>query len=97
MFESCNDLVAEYSDLEAKLADPAVHGDQAAARKYGKRYAELRAVVAAYREWLALSDDITAARELAEEDPSFAEELPDLVEREKASAEKLTKLLLPRD
>lgn len=97
MFESCNDLVTEYSDLEAKLADPAVHGDQVAARKYGKRYAELRAVVAAYREWLALSDDVTAARELAEEDESFAAELPDLVEREKASAEKLTKLLLPRD
>ncbi|MEY4137481.1 MAG: hypothetical protein RL205_1609, partial [Actinomycetota bacterium] len=97
VFESCNDLVAEYSDLEAKLADPAVHGDQAAARKYGKRYAELRAVVAAYREWLALSDDIAAARELAEEDESFAAELPDLIEREKVSAEKLTKLLLPRD
>jgi len=95
--ESCNDLVTEYSDLEAKLADPAVHGDQVVARKYGKRYAELRAVVAAYREWLALSDDVTAARELAEEDESFAAELPELVEREKASAEKLTKLLLPRD
>jgi peptide chain release factor 1 len=97
VFESCNDLVTEYSDLEAKLADPAVHGDQVVARKYGKRYAELRAVVAAYREWLALSDDVTAARELAEEDESFAAELPELVEREKVSAEKLTKLLLPRD
>ncbi len=97
MFESCVDLVDEYSDIERQLADPAVHADQDLARGLGRRYAQLRAVVATYREWAALDDDVAAARELAQEDESFAKELPDLVAREKIAAERLTELLLPRD
>ncbi|MFA7323329.1 MAG: peptide chain release factor 1 [Candidatus Nanopelagicales bacterium] len=97
MFESCADLIREYTELELQLADPAVHGDQTLARKLGRRYAELGPVVAAYRQWLALSDDVAAARELATEDEAFAAELPELVEREQAAAESLTTLLLPRD
>ena len=34
-------LLAEYSELEERLADPAIHADQAAARKVGRRFAEL--------------------------------------------------------
>jgi len=97
VFESCAALVDEYADLEQRLADPAVHADQAAARKYGRRYAELRAVVTAYREWSSLTEDIAAAQELAAEDEAFAAELPPMIERQTAAAEKLTKLLLPRD
>ncbi len=97
MFESCAELSAEYSDLELKLADPAVHVDQSVARRFGRRYAELRPVITAYRDWVALADDVVAATELAEADQSFADELPGLVDREKAAAEHLTRLLLPRD
>jgi peptide chain release factor 1 len=97
MFESCAELEAEYEDLERQLADPGVHADQALARRLGKRYAELRAVVATYREWSTLTQDIAAATELAAEDDSFAAELPGLVERQQAAAERLTTLLLPRD
>lgn len=97
MFESCAALVAEYDELEQHLANPSVHADQAAARKFGRRYAELRPVVAAYREWLALSEDIAAAQELAAEDEAFAAELPAMLETQTAVAEKLTTLLLPRD
>ena len=97
MFESCAELEAEYVDLEQQLADPGVHADQALARRLGKRYAELRAVVGAYREWTALTQDIAAATELAAEDDSFAAELPGLIERQQAAAERLTTLLLPRD
>ena len=35
------DLLAEYAELEARLADPAIHADQNAARKVGRRFAEL--------------------------------------------------------
>ena len=97
MFEQCRELEAEYADLERQLADPGVHADQALARRLGRRYAELRAVVAAYREWSAVHDDIQAARELAEDDPSFAAELPAMEERELHAADRLTALLLPRD
>ena len=97
MFEACAELEREYLDLERQLADPAVHADQALARRLGKRYAELRAVVGTYREWLALTNDIAAATELAADDPSFAAEVPVLTTRQEEAAERLTTLLLPRD
>ena len=97
MFESCADLVAEVEQLEQQLADASVHADPARARRLGKRYAELRPVVAAYREWRTLSDDLQAAQELAGEDDAFAAEVPGLAEREREAADRLTTLLLPRD
>ena len=97
MFESCADLVEEYVDVERQLADPGIHGDQAAARKLGRRYAELGPIVGAYREWLAANDDLSAARELGELDPAFAAEVESLQERVDAATERLTTLLLPRD
>jgi peptide chain release factor 1 len=97
MFESCVELVDEYTEVEQQLANPDVHGDQAAARQLGRRYAQLRPVVAAYREWLASSDDLAAAREFVVDDPSFEDEVTSLERRTERAAEKLTELLLPRD
>jgi peptide chain release factor 1 len=97
VFESCVELVDEYNDVEQQLANPAVHGDQAAARQLGRRYAQLRPVVAAYREWLAASEDLEAAREFVADDASFADEVVSLEARTDVAAEKLTALLLPRD
>ncbi|MBK9738604.1 MAG: peptide chain release factor 1 [Actinobacteria bacterium] len=97
MFESCVDLVAEYNEVEQQLASPDVHGDQAAARQLGRRYAQLRPVVAAYREWVTASEDLEAAREFVVDDASFAEEVTSLEARTDLAAEKLTTLLLPRD
>jgi len=89
-------LMAEHADVEAALADPAVHGDPARARALGRRYAELGRVVGAYRAWRAAADDAEAARELAE-DPSIAAELPGLVAAERDAAEVLRRILVPRD
>jgi peptide chain release factor 1 len=97
VFESCVELVDEYNDVEQQLANPAVHGDQAAARQLGRRYAQLRPVVAAYREWRAASEDLEAAREFVADDASFADEVVSLEARTDVAAEKLTALLLPRD
>ena len=36
-----NALLAEYADLERRLADPAVHTDAAVARSLGRRYAQM--------------------------------------------------------
>jgi peptide chain release factor 1 len=97
VFESCVELVDEYTEVEQQLANPAVHGDQAAARQLGRRYAQLRPVVAAYREWLSASEDLEAAREFVADDPSFADEVVALGIRTESAADKLTTLLLPRD
>ncbi|TQS28878.1 peptide chain release factor 1 [Microbispora sp. KK1-11] len=89
--------MSEYADLELRLADPAVHADQGKARTYGKRYAELTPIVATYRELEGVRQDLTAARELAAEDPAFAEEAAELEGRIPVLEEKLTRLLVPRD
>ena len=97
MFESCIALEREYDDLEQRLADPALHADPAAARRVGKRHAQLRPVVSAYREWLRLGEDAQAARELAAEDPDFAAEAEAAEAEREQVAERLTLLLVPRD
>ncbi|WP_034265841.1 peptide chain release factor 1 [Actinospica robiniae] len=97
MFEAIEELLVEYGELEARLADPAVHADQALARKLGKRYAELTPIAETYKSHQANAQDIEAARELAAEDPSFAEELPALQARKGELEGKLQQLLIPRD
>src|SRR3954451_23584246 len=97
VFESVHELIAEYAELEKRLADPAVHADAGAARKLGRRYAELGPVVAAYNALTRGDDAIVAAPELAAEDESFKAEIPELTARREELAEKLRHLLLPRD
>ncbi|MGH3729507.1 MAG: peptide chain release factor 1 [Micromonosporaceae bacterium] len=90
-------LRAEYGELERKLADPAVHADQSAARRIGRRYAELGPIVAAARELQQVRDDLAAARELAAEDADFAAEARQLEESLPGLEQRLAELLLPRD
>jgi peptide chain release factor 1 len=97
LFEAAETLLAEHAELEQRLADPRVHADQVLARRLGQRYAELGAIVRAYREWQQLGDDAEAARELAAEDPSFAAEADQLAARRTATEEHLRRLLVPRD
>jgi peptide chain release factor 1 len=97
MFESVEGLVAEYADLEAQLADPAVHTDQSRSRKLGRRYAELRPVIATYRSWKQAGEDAAAARELGADDPAFRAEAESLLAEQAELADKLHVMLLPRD
>jgi peptide chain release factor 1 len=97
MFEAVEALRTEYAELEERMVDPALHADQATARRVGKRYAALAPIVRTYAEWLQTGDDIEAARELAADDPSFADEAVRLESRREELAEKLRVLLAPRD
>ena len=90
-------LLAEYEELERELADPSIHSDQGKARQLGKRYAQLGPVIGGYRAYKAAEDDLAAARELAADDPAFAEEIPALQATFDAAGEKMEELLLPRD
>ncbi|GAA0515718.1 peptide chain release factor 1 [Saccharopolyspora subtropica] len=90
-------LLAEYAELEQRLADPGVHADQAKARKLGRRYAELTPIVRAARELDQVRSDLETAREFAAEDAAFAAEAERLAESVPALEARLTELLLPRD
>ncbi|GLW24690.1 peptide chain release factor 1 [Microbispora triticiradicis] len=92
-----DEIMSEYADLELRLADPAVHADQSKARTYGKRYSQLTPIVTTYRELEGVREDLAAARELAAEDPAFADEAAELEGRIPVLEEKLTHLLVPRD
>ena len=90
-------LLAEYEEIEKELADPSIHSDQGKARQLGKRYAQLGPVIGGYRAYKAAEDDLAAAKELAEIDPAFAEELPALQATLDAAGAKMEELLIPRD
>ena len=90
-------LLDEHAELQRQLADPAVHAEQGRARKLGRRYAELNGIVEAHHRVHRLEEDLGAARELAAEEPEFAEEIPALEEQLAAAREKLRRLLVPRD
>ena len=96
-FGNVPDLLAEYSELEAAMADPSIHADQGKARQLGKRYAQLGPVVAGFRAYTSAEEDLAAGREMAAEDEAFASEIPGLEAALAAAEEKLEELLLPRD
>jgi len=96
-FASAHEMVREYQELETKMADPSIHEDQGNARKLGRRYAQLGPVVAGFNAWKSAADDLEAAKEMAEDDASFAAEIPAMEAAVEAAAEKLEELLLPRD
>ncbi|WP_137726268.1 peptide chain release factor 1 [Prescottella subtropica] len=92
-----DDILAEHAGLEQQLTDPALHNDPAAARRAGKRFAELAPVMATYHKLRAAQDDLDAARELAADDAAFAAEIPGLEETVTELDKVLTDLLAPRD
>ncbi|MFZ9283968.1 MAG: PCRF domain-containing protein, partial [Candidatus Nanopelagicales bacterium] len=97
MFENCQGLVVEFQELETQLADAAIHLDQSKAREVNKRYAQLRPIVAAYQKFLALNEDLSAAKEFAESDSAFADEVVRIEAELQLTGEKLEQLLIPRD
>ncbi|NNH70357.1 peptide chain release factor 1 [Nocardia uniformis] len=92
-----DDILAEYAGLEMQLSDPALHNDPGAARRVGKRFAELGPVMSTYAKLTSAKDDLAAAEELAADDASFAAEVPVLREQVEELSKALTDLLAPRD
>ncbi|MFB9662113.1 peptide chain release factor 1 [Glycomyces mayteni] len=90
-------LIAEYRDLEVQMGDPALHADQAQARRVGRRYAELSPIAKTAEDIASAKDDLETAEELAKEDSEFAEEADRLRGRIPQLEEKLAELLVPRD
>jgi peptide chain release factor 1 len=97
VFEQLADLIAEHAELERQLADPAIHADQGKARTLGRRYAQLGPIVAAHTDWQRTTGDLEAARELAADDASFRDEIPNLEQHKTDLEDRLRVLLLPKD
>jgi len=64
VFEHLADREAELEKLEAGLSAVYSSGDQAAARDAGRRHAELKPIIEAYREYRSTEQDLADAREL---------------------------------
>lgn len=90
-------ILAEHAELEQRLSEPELHADPAAARKAGRRFAQLSPIVATYRKLEAARGDLGAARELAADDDSFADEVDELDATVDKLETQLTDLLAPRD
>ncbi|KQZ82179.1 peptide chain release factor 1 [Microbacterium sp. Root166] len=97
MLDSVKPLLEEHKAVQEELSDPAVHADAVRAKRVNRRYAELSRVVKAYEDFVAASDDLEAAREMAREDESIAAEVPAMEEELTAAQERLRRLLIPRD
>ncbi|MBF4764990.1 peptide chain release factor 1 [Nocardioides islandensis] len=95
MFEAVATLVDEHADLERQLALPETHADARLAKKLNQRYAELTSIVTTWQEWTQAGEDIQAAREL--DDPDLNAEADRLQTHRDELAEKLQRLLAPRD
>ena len=97
MFEAVSTLVDEHAELERQLSQPETHADARLAKKLNQRYAELTAIVTTWREWQQTAGDIEAARELGADDADFAAEAERMVTHREELAERLRRLLVPRD
>ncbi len=97
-----DEIEARFEELARQMADPSVIQDPERYRKTAKAHRELEEIVARYREWKRLDEQIREARQMLE-DPDdelrklAAEEL-DRLEPEQARLEQELKiLLLPKD
>jgi peptide chain release factor 1 len=95
-------LEREFADVEARMADPAIHAEPRAYADLARRHKELDAIVARSRELRARTGDLTAAREmLTEASGPDREEMRAEAEAAEADIERLTHelelLLLPKD
>lgn len=96
-FPAAQAALKEYQSLEEQMASPEVVTDPSAMRKLGRRHAELGSIVTAYKSYLAVKNDLEAAREMASEDPDFAAEAKRLENELPDVEEKLRTALIPRD
>jgi peptide chain release factor 1 len=101
--ERLREIEAAYDDAAAEMARPETTNDPDRLRTLGKRYAELGAIVAPYRELRDVHSQIADARQLAADgaDDELAAYLAEELERLDARASQLTAeleaLLVPKD
>ncbi|MDP7112989.1 MAG: PCRF domain-containing protein, partial [Myxococcota bacterium] len=74
MFETLAEVEDHYEALEARLGDPEIAADPRRYAEVAKEHADLRDLVAVYREYRELGRSIASNRELLDdEDPEMRE------------------------
>lgn len=100
MFDKIEDLERRYQELEALLSDPSVISNQPEFRKLSREHSDLSELVAAYRRWRKIVEEIDENREMLA-DPEMKEMAEEELKRLEDEREKLVAeiqlLLLPKD
>ncbi|HEX9005945.1 MAG TPA: peptide chain release factor 1 [Bacteroidota bacterium] len=100
MFEKIEELERRFQELEALLSDPAVIANQPEFRKLSREHADLAELVAAYRRYKKVMEELEGNRELLA-DPEMKEmaevEIPILEEERDRLTGEIKLLLLPKD
>jgi peptide chain release factor 1 len=103
VFDRLAELESEMEKLENQLSELYASGDQQAAATAGRRLAELRPVVEAYRDYRTTEADLAEAREMlaGESDREMRDYLESEIATKQAALDqtdaRLRELLVPRD
>ncbi|MBA1191778.1 peptide chain release factor 1 [Pseudomonas entomophila] len=95
-------LQDRFEELTALLGDAQTIADQARFRTYSREYAEVEPVIAAYRQWCKVQDDLKGAEALLKDsDPDLremaVEEVGEAKQQLQALEGGLQRMLLPKD
>ena len=102
MLQKLEDVERRYIELEDRLVDPDLLANRKDFARLAKERSEIEPIVAAYREWKKLRQEIEGHRSLLEAGDAeirelAKEELPALRQRCAETEERLRILLLPKD
>lgn len=103
MLDKLEAIYNRYLEIEKTMNDPDIMADMKAYIKLSKDYKELQPVIAAYKEYKLVMDNITSSKEILyqEKDEEFRamakEELNQLVERRDIMEEEIRIMLIPSD
>ena len=104
MFDKLSFIEDRFPELEHKISDPDVIGDQELWRKLCKEHSDITPIVEKYREYKALNENIEEAKEMLadssldkEEKAMIEDEISDSKKQIETVSEELKILLLPKD
>lgn len=103
MFDKLEFIEEKYRELNEKISDPEVIGNQSQWQKFMKEHADIEPIVMKYREYKSSKEQIAGSKEILEtsNDEEMRElakmELSELEESMEAIVEELNFLLLPKD
>ncbi|MBP2027995.1 peptide chain release factor 1 [Acetoanaerobium pronyense] len=103
MFDKLEFIEEKYRELNEKISDPEVIGNQSQWQKFMKEHADIEPIVMKYREYKSAKEQIAGSKEILEtsNDEEMRElakmELSELEESMESIVEELNFLLLPKD
>src|SRR5688500_18199778 len=102
MFDKLDDIERRFHEVETLLSDRDVAKDSNKLRDLGKEHAELSPIVAAYREYKRLDEDLTTGREMlsassGDDATLMRDEITELEEKLQKLDFQLKEMLIPKD